>query len=131
MARRFSGPARAVVLGSVALTWLAMTLHDLVELPGLVPTDPQYTIPTAIWAVFGAAWIIRPNRLTTALLFIWLIISLVGMIVTVLPSNVFGFLPEQSLRHYLLHLVNVLAEVPALAVLWPRPTYSKSVSPSN
>ncbi|MDQ6710020.1 MAG: hypothetical protein M3Z11_05625 [Candidatus Dormibacteraeota bacterium] len=84
-----------------------------------MPTDPQYTIPTAIWAVTAAAWIIRPNGLTTALLFTWLVIGLVGMIVTVLPFNVVGFFPEQSLRHYLLHLLNVLAEIPALVFLWP------------
>jgi hypothetical protein len=96
-----------------------MTVHDLVELPELVPTNPQYTIPTAISALSAAAWLIRPNRLTTALLFSWLALGAVGMIVTVLPFNLVGFYPEQTLRHYLLHLVNVLAEGPALVVLCP------------
>jgi hypothetical protein len=115
-----SGRARVVVVVSLVLAWLAMTLHDLVELPGLVPANPQYTIPTAIWAGTAVAWFLQQNRLTTALLLGWLVLSLVGMIATVLPFNLFGFFPEQSLRHYLLHLVSVLVIVPALVVLWPR-----------
>jgi hypothetical protein len=102
-----------------------MTIHDLVELPGLVPTNPQYTIPMAISAASAAAWLIRPNRLTTALLFSWLALGVVGMIVTVLPFNLVGFYPEQTRRHYLLHFVNVLAAVPALVVLWPRSIYAR------
>lgn len=56
MSSRASGRTRAVVFGSAVLAWLAMTLHDLVELPGLVPTNPQYMIPTAIWAATAMAW---------------------------------------------------------------------------
>jgi hypothetical protein len=116
----FSERDRVVVAGSLVLSWLAMTVHDLVELPGLVPANPQYTIPTAIWGATAVAWLIHPNRLTTGLLFGWLLLGLVGMTATVLPVKIFGFFPEQSLRHYLLHLVSGLAVVPALVVLWPR-----------
>ena len=111
---------RVVVLISVLLSWLASTIHDLVELPGLVPADPQYTIPTAILIVLTASWLIRPNRLTQGLLLAWLLLGLAGTVLTVLPVNVLEFLREQSVGHYVLHIGNALVVLPAISALRPR-----------
>lgn len=53
-------------------------------------------------------------------------ISLAGAVITVLPLPVLPFRPEQSLRHYGVHLVYALTQLPVLRLMWPTPHSAQS-----
>lgn len=109
---------RWLVLAGVTISWAGMAIHDAIELPALVPGDPQFTIPTAIFVGLALAWLARPGPLTSRLLVAWTLLNLVlGGVVSALPLAILPWRPDASLQHYLLHAVYVATQVPLLLVL--------------
>ena len=112
---------RSAFIGAGAaliLAWAGMTIHDVYELPALVPGSPQFTIPSAIYAVLAVAWLARPSTVTRGLLAIWLVLNLVGGgILSVLPLPFLPFTPEQTLAHYAVHVIYTLTQLPGLWVV--------------
>ncbi len=103
---------------AVVLAWAGMAVHDVYELPALVPASPQFTLPSAMYLALGAAWILRPLAATRWLLGVWLVLNLVGGgILSVLPLPFLPWAPEQSFSHYAVHLVYALTQLPALRIL--------------
>ena len=56
----------------------------------------------------------------TLLLRVWGGISLAGAIITVLPLPVLPFRPEQSIRHYGVHVSYAVTQLPVLSLMWRR-----------
>ena len=117
--------AVAVGLAS-ALSWGTMLAHNLDELP-LAIGDLENSGPLAIALVLGVDdWRRGGSRVVQWALLGWALLSLViGGVVTVLPLAILPFTPEQSLSHYLAHVVYTLGQVPltllAIAALRHKP----------
>jgi hypothetical protein len=108
----------AIGAAAVVVAWAGMAIHDVYELPALVPADPQFTIPSAIYVVAGAAWALRPSAAMRALFGGWVVLNLIGGgLLSVLPLPFLPWVPEQSLAHYAVHVVYAAAQLPALWLL--------------
>lgn len=110
-------PTAAAAL--VALSWFGEVLHNAIELPQLTLLSPENLFPGLVSVLLFLVWWRAPaKRAPAALLFTWGAIHLVfGAILSVLPLPVLPFVPEQTTRHYLAHLLYGLAQLPLLFVM--------------
>jgi hypothetical protein len=102
------------------LSWLGMMLHNAQELPKMTLLDPQELLPTLMYLALLLAYLFLPwRRVTAALLLVWAGLHLVGGgIITVIPFAFLPFYPEQSLQHYLAHIVYAAAQLPLIVFMW-------------
>jgi hypothetical protein len=113
MLRSIGAPA------SIVLAWAGMAVHDALELPDLVPASPEFLVPTAIYAIAGAAFLRTGSRVSAMVLGGWTLLNLVGGgILSVLPLPIFPFAPEQSVGHYVAHAFYAVTQVPLLWITW-------------
>lgn len=100
-----------------ALSWLTMLAHNTYELP-LTPTDLENSGPLVVDLLLLAAYWRRPESRGVPMAILgWAVLNLViGGFVTVLPLEVLPFAPEQSLSHYLTHLVYAVGQVPLIVL---------------
>jgi hypothetical protein len=113
-----SSTSRWTLAASVLLAWLGLVIHNRTEFPHMAFTSPEYGVATLIWLALLLARLWSPNRSSTRLLFGWGAISLGGAILTVLPLPILPFRPEQSLRHYVVHVIYAVTQLPALWLTW-------------
>jgi hypothetical protein len=109
----------AAMAGVVALSWLGNYIHNVADLPQLTPLSPENSlVALATLGLFIAWWqLTRLRRATTALLLGWGLTHLIGgAVLSVLPIGLFPFDPEQSLRHYLFHLLYGAMQLPLIAL---------------
>lgn len=121
-----SAPSRVAVGLALALSWGTMLAHNLYELP-LAVGDLENTGPLAVALILWLAYWRRGGfRAVAWALLGWALLNMViGGVVTVLPLAVLPFTPEQSLDHYLAHVVYAAGQVPltvlAIAALRRQP----------
>ena len=122
-----------IVAATVVLAWLGLVIHNIAEFPLMAFTRAEYIVPSLAWLVLVLAWLRFPNHhLSARLLLGWGAISLAGAILTVLPLPFWPFRPEQSLRHYGVHALYAVTQLPILWLTW-RMRYSECEErgPSN
>ena len=107
------------VAAFTALSWLGGYVHNLIELPQLTILSPENSIVALISIILLVAWWLLPfKRITAILLLIWGLLHLIGgAIITVIPFSFLPFYPEQTLRHYLAHIIYGLAQLPLIAMM--------------
>lgn len=107
------------VAALVALSWLGEVLHNAIELPQLTLLSPENLFPGLISVLlFLVWWRVPDERAPAALLFLWGGIHLLfGAILSVLPLSFLPFVPDQTTRHYLSHVLYGLAQLPLLAMM--------------
>ena len=78
----------------------------------------ETVIPLAIFGLFALlAWARPANAIVHVLLLAWAVLNLVGGgILSVLPVGLFPFQPEQSLRHYTIHVIYGVAQIPLVVL---------------
>jgi hypothetical protein len=104
--------------GTVALAWLGMYVHNVADLPNLTVSSSENVLPGLVWLVLFGLWWAMPSRSWPAILLLaWGILNLVGGVATVLPLPVLPFKPEQSLRHYMFHVLYALTQLPLLGIV--------------
>ena len=101
------------------LSWSGEYVHNRYELPQLTLLSPENSIPALISALLFLAWWQLPsNRVAAVALLVWAFLQLVGgAIMSVIPFSFLLFYPEQSLGHYLSHVLYGLAQVPLIVAL--------------
>ena len=101
----------------LSLSWLGMFVHNMLELP-LSLLSPENSLPGLVSIFLFLGWWLLPyRRLLTAAILGWALLHLlVGGILSVLPLPVWPFVPEQSLAHYLSHLIYSLAQLPLIGL---------------
>ncbi|MEW5990371.1 MAG: hypothetical protein AB1736_03365 [Chloroflexota bacterium] len=106
-------PTRRAMSLALALSWASMLAHNLFELP-LTPLDVENSGPLVVDVLLAAAFALRPSsRVIILPIAIWAFLNLVvGGIITVLPLTILPFVPEQTIGHYLAHVVYALGQVP-------------------
>jgi hypothetical protein len=103
--------------GAAGLAWGGMIVHNLADLPHLTMTSPENAWPGAIWLLLVCLWATLPRRQwPVKLLLAWGTLNLVGGAASVLPLPFWPFVPEQSLRHYLFHMLYAGAQLPFLVL---------------
>lgn len=113
MTRRWKG----WVAASTVLAWLGLYLHNVAELSGQSLLSPETGLPTLVTLVLFLAWWRFPSGPGTMwLLFGWGLLNLIGGGLSVIPFPFLLFDPEQSLRHYFLHVVYGAAQLPLIAL---------------
>src|SRR4051794_10947581 len=113
-------PSARAIYATSALAAGGMLAHNVLELGPAFLVDPQTLIPLGIFATLAIlAARETAGRAAWTALFGWGLLNLVaGGILSVLPIGLFPFQPEQSLAHYLVHVMYTLAEVPLVLVAW-------------
>lgn len=112
-----SGRRPGLVAGCLAFSWLTMLGHNLWELP-LAVTDIENTGPLLVaGALLGWYWLRPASPAVHLSILVWALLNLVvGGILSVLPLPILPFEPEQSLSHYVTHLVYAVGQVPLMIV---------------
>jgi len=104
---------------AVVLAWLGVYIHNLADLPNLTLTSPENSLPGLVWLVLFLVWLALPGRRWPAALLLGSgTINLVGGFATVLPLAILPFRPEQSLRHYALHVLYAATQLLLLWLVW-------------
>jgi hypothetical protein len=102
----------------VLISWLGEFVHNRYELPQLTILSPENSIPLAISVVLFVLWIVLPaKRVMLILILAWALIHLIGgAMLSVLPLPILPFVPEQSVGHYVSHVIYGLAQIPLIAL---------------
>lgn len=102
----------------VALVFSASghVFHNLAEFPAGILLGWETLFPLLVTVVIGAALLLRPGRTSSTVAAGWAVVVLVGGGGSVLPLPYLPFVPEQSVSHYLAHLVYGLLQLPLLWV---------------
>lgn len=112
-----SRPSRSLLVIAAAISWGSMTAHNLYELPISI-VDLENTGPLAVTACLIAAYAIWPSSAWVAAGIVgWAALNLIGGgLLSVLPLPILPFEPEQSLTHYVAHLVYSVGQLPLLTL---------------
>ena len=105
----------------VFLSWLGLFIHNFIE-----SVDGSTIIVGLVsLAIFLDWWVnTRTRRLATRILLSIGLLQLVGAAVTVLPFSFLPFKPQQTLTHYLAHLLYGVFQVPLIVGLLRKPKNS-------
>ena len=106
------------VVAAIALSWLGLVIHNLVELTGQARLGPATLGPTAVWLLLAAGWLSLGRRVVAWLLLGWgWLHAIGGGLLSVLPLPLWPYQPEQSLRHYAVHALYALLQAPLLVTV--------------
>ena len=100
--------------GAIAASWLGEVVHNALSLSAAVLLGPETLGPGAVSVLLAVAYARRPrSRIVQALLLAWGLLNLViGGVLSVLPIELFPFVPDQSVRHYAARALYALTQVP-------------------
>lgn len=108
-----------LVAALTVLSWFGMIIHDRISLPELSSLAPDVVLPTVVFVALFAAWWAWPGRLSFSLLFGWTLLHFaVGGLLSVLPLPFLPFVPEQTIPHYVAHVLYAACQLPLLFVLF-------------
>jgi hypothetical protein len=106
------------VVAVSSLSWLGLVIHNLAELTGQARRAPATLAPTAVYLLLAAGWLSRVRRVTAWLLLGWgWLHAIGGGLLSVLPLPLWPYQPEQSLRHYAVHALYAVLQVPLLVTV--------------
>jgi hypothetical protein len=101
------------------VSWLGLYIHNMMEFPSFTLLSPENAGPALVSNVLFAGWLLLPyRRLLLFLIFGWTMIHFViGAVLSVLPLPVWPFIPDQSLAHYMAHLIYAMFQLPLIVFL--------------
>jgi len=106
------------VAAFVAVSWMGEYIHNRLELPqlGLLSPENSALLFLAL-GLFLFWWRIPGSRTPTILLLALGTIHLVGGVISVIPFKFLPYHPEQSLQHYISHVLYGLAQLPLIITM--------------
>jgi hypothetical protein len=106
------------VVAAIALSWLGLAVHNLAELTGQARLGPATLGPTAVYLLLAAGWLSPGRRVAAWLLLGWgWLHAIGGGLLSVLPLPLWPYQPQQSLRHYAIHALYAVLQVPLLVTV--------------
>jgi hypothetical protein len=96
---------------AVAVAWTGLFVHNVADLPGQSILSPESWGPLIVSAILFAIWFWW-RTVGGWLLLGWAVLNVLGAILTVLPLAFLPFEPEQSVAHYLFHVLYGATQVP-------------------
>jgi hypothetical protein len=119
MTHTISRPGSGRVAASTVLAWLGFSIHNIADLPGQSLFSPETGLPTLVYLVLFLGWWRFPSRRVTLWLLVgWGLLNLIGGGLSVIPLPFLPFYPEQSVRHYVFHVLYGAAQLPLIVLLW-------------
>jgi phosphatidylserine synthase len=110
-----------LVAAATFLSWLGLVIHNTMEL-GAPPWSWESGVPAVVALVLFLGWWqhAAAGRVWGWLLWGWTLFAhlLLGALLSVLPLPLWPFSPEQSISHYLAHVIYAVAQLPLLWLLW-------------
>lgn len=105
------------VAGVLLLSWLGFWVHEFFRIPAQVGFTLEsmlfHLLPALI--IFLIWWRFPQSILPIAGMWVLGILhGLIGGVFSVLPLPIWPFVPEQTVSHYIIHGVYVIAQVPLL-----------------
>lgn len=104
----------------VFLSWLGSYIHTTMEL-ALPIWRPENSIPAIVGLTLFLGWWRQPEQRRR---WAWLLLAwtagghlILGALLSVIPLPIWPFTPEQSLAHYVSHLIYAVAQAPLILVL--------------
>jgi hypothetical protein len=117
-----TGRREVAVAAAALVAWAGLFVHNVADLPGQTLLSPESEVPGLVSLVLIALWFLpRTRRIAGWLVLGWALLNLIGGALSVLPLPILPFAPEQSLRHYLFHLLYGLCQVPLVVAFVSRP----------
>ena len=108
------------IAAAIAVSWLGEVAHNAISLPLATLLGPETIAPGAVSLALGLAYARRPgSRTVLAGLIGWGSLNFAGgAILSVLPLGIFGFVPDQTVQHYLAHTLYGAAQIPLIWLSW-------------
>lgn len=124
---------RVILVAAVA--WLGLWVHELHRVPAMIGLTPDASLPLLVILVALLIWWLRAahKRAPSLALLIYALVNAVGGFLSVLPLPILPFVPEQTLDHYLVHVIYSVFQAPLIvvalvaAVLAGKPTGTEAV----
>ncbi|GAA0937481.1 hypothetical protein GCM10009554_25780 [Kribbella koreensis] len=105
--------------GALVLAWTGFVVHNFADLPGQTFVSPETLLPSLGFVGIAVLWLTGAHRAAVWAALVWGGLHLVGgAFLSVLPLPILPFDPEQSLRHYLFHVLYGVTQLPLLLVAW-------------
>ena len=104
----------------LALAWLGIWVHELHRVPASFGLTPEGSLPFLGVPLLGWLALARLGQRRPLLVFLlcYGLIGLASAVVTVLPLRWLPFFPEQTVRHYAVHLAWAVLQLPLLVMAW-------------
>jgi hypothetical protein len=113
-------PAVALVAAMTFLSWSGAYIHTTLEL-ALPVWRPENSVPALLGFLLLLGWWKQPQqrRMWAWLFLVWTVGGhlLLGAILSALPLPLWPFYPEQSVAHYLSHVIYGAAQLPLIWVM--------------
>jgi hypothetical protein len=109
---------RLVIILALAVAWLGLWAHEFYRAPSALGLTLDGSLPLLAIALALLVWWLRAanKRPATWALFVYGLINAVGGFLSVLPLPFLPFAPEQTLGHYLIHVLYALCQAPLMGV---------------
>jgi len=115
------------VAAFAVLSWLGEFVHNQIELPGLTFFSPENSLTALVTVTLVLLWLFLPSRKIIGMLLLALgLLHLIGgAMISVIPFKFLPFFPEQSVTHYLSHILYGFAQLPLIIMMivaiWRKP----------
>lgn len=115
-ALRQVGPRPLAIILVVAVAWLSLWVHELHRVPAMLGLTPDASLPLLVILVALLIWWLRAahKRAPSLALLIYALVNAVGGFLSVLPLPILPFVPEQTVDHYLVHVIYSGFQVPLI-----------------
>ncbi len=113
-------PLRIIL--ALAVAWLGLWVHELYRVPSMFGLTPDGSLPLLAIAVVLLAWYLfaAHKRAASIALLVYGLVNGVGGFLSVLPLPFLPFVPEQTVEHYLVHMIYALCQIPLIIVALSR-----------
>jgi hypothetical protein len=110
-----------VVVLALAVAWIGLWAHELFRVPSRLGFTPDGSLPLLAIAVILLVWYLAAadKRAPTWALLVYALINGIGGFLSVLPLPFLPFKPEQTLEHYLVHVLYLVCQVPLILLTLP------------
>lgn len=109
-------PSTQAVITALFISGAGHVIHNVAEFPLAILLGWETLLPLGVTALIGIALLRRPGRTASAVAGAWALIVLLLGGGSVLPLGFLPFVPEQSVSHYVAHLVYAVTQLPLLWV---------------
>jgi hypothetical protein len=115
---RQEGDRSLRILLALAIAWLGLWAHELYRAPAQFGMTLDGSLPLLLVAIVLLAWwlLVARKRAPALGLLVYGLINGLGGFLSVLPLPFLPFAPEQTVEHYLIHVVYAMCQTPLVAI---------------
>ena len=103
-------------LPAVGVSGTGHVIHNLADFPVTILLGWETLVPLTVTVLLGVALVYRPGRSAFGAAAIWALVVIIGGGMTVIPFGFLPFVPDQSISHYVVHVLYIVTQLPLLWV---------------